>query len=85
ITPLTHNFCESCNRVRLTCTGTLYMCLGQDDSADLRTPLRASASDAELQAAIDAAMRRKPRGHDFVIDRRTSAPALARPMSLTGG
>ena len=85
ITPLTHNFCESCNRVRLTCTGTLYMCLGQDDSADLRTPLRASASDAELRAAIDAAMRRKPRGHDFVIDRRTSAPALARPMSLTGG
>jgi cyclic pyranopterin phosphate synthase len=85
ITPLTHNFCESCNRVRLTCTGTLYMCLGQDDSADLRTPLRASASDAELQAAIDAAMGRKPRGHDFVIDRRTSAPALARPMSLTGG
>ena len=85
ITPLTHNFCESCNRVRLTCTGTLYMCLGQDDSADLRTPLRASASDAELQTAIDAAMRRKPRGHDFVIDRRTSAPALTRPMSLTGG
>jgi cyclic pyranopterin phosphate synthase len=85
ITPLTHNFCESCNRVRLTCTGTLYMCLGQDDSADLRTPLRASASDAELQAAIDAAMQRKPRGHDFVIDRRTSTPALARPMSLTGG
>jgi cyclic pyranopterin phosphate synthase len=85
ITPLTHNFCESCNRVRLTCTGTLYMCLGQEDNADLRSPLRASASDAELQAAIDAAMRRKPRGHDFVIDRRTSAPALARPMSLTGG
>jgi cyclic pyranopterin phosphate synthase len=85
ITPLTHNFCESCNRVRLTCTGTLYMCLGQEDSADLRTPLRASASDAELQTAIDAAMRQKPRGHDFVIDRRTAAPALARPMSLTGG
>jgi len=85
ITPLTHNFCESCNRVRLTCTGTLYMCLGQDDSADLRAPLRASASDAPLQAAIDAAMRQKPKGHDFVIDRRTAAPALARPMSMTGG
>jgi len=85
ITPLTHNFCESCNRVRLTCTGTLYMCLGQDDSADLRTPLRASASDTPLQAAIDAAMRQKPKGHDFVIDRRTAAPALARPMSMTGG
>jgi GTP 3',8-cyclase len=85
ITPLTHNFCESCNRVRLTCTGTLYMCLGQEDSADLRTPLRASASDAPLHTAIDAAMRQKPRGHDFVIDRRTAAPALARPMSLTGG
>src|SRR3569832_2301374 len=77
ITPLTHNFCESCNRVRLTCTGTLYMCLGQDDSADLRDPLRASASDAPLHAAIEAAMRNKPRGHDFVIDRRTAAPALA--------
>lgn len=85
ITPLTHNFCESCNRVRLTCTGTLYMCLGQDDSADLRAPLRASASDAPLHAAIDAAMRHKPKGHDFVIDRRTAAPALARPMSMTGG
>jgi cyclic pyranopterin phosphate synthase len=85
ITPLTHNFCESCNRVRLTCTGTLYMCLGQDDSADLRSPLRASSSDAPLHAAIEAAMRHKPKGHDFVIDRRTSAPALARPMSMTGG
>jgi GTP 3',8-cyclase len=85
ITPLTHNFCESCNRVRLTCTGTLYMCLGQEDSMDLRSPLRASASDAPLHAAIDLAMRQKPRGHDFVIDRRTATPALARPMSLTGG
>ncbi len=85
ITPLTHNFCESCNRVRLTCTGTLYMCLGQDDSADLRAPLRASQSDGPLHAAIEAAMRQKPRGHDFVIDRRTAAPALARPMSMTGG
>jgi cyclic pyranopterin phosphate synthase len=85
ITPLTHNFCESCNRVRITCTGTLYMCLGQEDSADLRAPLRTSVSDAPLHAAIDAAMQRKPRGHDFVIDRRAGAPVLARPMSLTGG
>jgi cyclic pyranopterin phosphate synthase len=85
ITPLTHNFCESCNRVRLTCTGMLYMCLGQEDSADLRAPLRASNDAAALEAAIDEAIRRKPRGHDFVIDRRTAAPALARPMSLTGG
>ena len=85
ITPLTHNFCESCNRVRLTCTGTLYMCLGQEDSADLRTPLRASNDDAPLHAAIEAAMRQKPRGHDFVIDRRGGSPVLARPMSLTGG
>ena len=85
ITPLTHNFCESCNRVRVTCTGTLYMCLGQEDAADLRAPLRASAGDAELDAAIDAAIARKPRGHDFVIDRRHGGPALARTMSLTGG
>jgi cyclic pyranopterin phosphate synthase len=86
ITPLTHNFCESCNRVRLTCTGTLYMCLGQEDSADLRSVLRAGSPDgAPLDAAIDAAMRRKPRGHDFVIDRRATGPALTRPMSLTGG
>ena len=85
ITPLTHNFCESCNRVRLTCTGTLYMCLGQEDSADLRAPLRASSDNAPLHAAIDEAMRRKPRGHDFVIDRRAAQPSLARPMSLTGG
>jgi cyclic pyranopterin phosphate synthase len=85
ITPLTHNFCESCNRVRVTCTGMLYMCLGQEDSADLRAPLRASCDGAALDAAIEAAIRRKPRGHDFVIDRRTAQPALARPMSLTGG
>ena len=85
ITPLTHNFCESCNRVRLTCTGTLYMCLGQEDNADLRSVLRASPDDGPLHAAIDAAMRLKPRGHDFVIDRRSAGPALARPMSLTGG
>jgi cyclic pyranopterin phosphate synthase len=85
ITPLTHNFCESCNRVRLTCTGTLYMCLGQNDAADLRAPLRASADDALLSAAIDEAISRKPKGHDFVIDRRRKAPAVARHMSVTGG
>ena len=85
ITPMTHNFCESCNRVRLTCTGTLYMCLGQDDAADLRSALRASADDALLAAAIDEAILRKPKGHDFVIDRRTRQPAVARHMSVTGG
>lgn len=85
ITPLTHNFCESCNRVRITCTGTLFMCLGQDDAADLRAPLRASESDDLLHAAIDAAIARKPKGHDFVIDRRHQRPALARHMSVTGG
>jgi cyclic pyranopterin phosphate synthase len=85
ITPLTHNFCESCNRVRLTCTGTLYMCLGQDDAADLRKPLRESEGDDVLEAAIRSAIDRKPKGHDFVIDRRHSGPAVARHMSLTGG
>ncbi len=85
ITPLTHNFCESCNRVRLTCTGTLYMCLGQDDAADLRAPLRASGEDGLLHAAIDEAISRKPKGHDFVIDRRRLSPAVARHMSVTGG
>ncbi|HZS82728.1 MAG TPA: GTP 3',8-cyclase MoaA [Stellaceae bacterium] len=85
ITPLTHNFCESCNRVRLTCTGTLYMCLGQDDAADLRTPLRASEADTLLDAAIRDAIARKPKGHDFVIDRRHDRPAVARHMSVTGG
>jgi cyclic pyranopterin phosphate synthase len=85
ITPMTHNFCESCNRVRLTCTGTLFMCLGQDDAADLRAPLRASADDALLMGAIDEAIARKPKGHDFVIDRRTRQPAVARHMSVTGG
>ncbi|MFQ5347716.1 MAG: GTP 3',8-cyclase MoaA [Rhodothalassiaceae bacterium] len=85
ITPLTHNFCESCNRVRLTCTGTLYMCLGQEDRADLRAPLRAGADDAALADAIRAAIRRKPKGHDFVIDETRRAPALARYMSMTGG
>jgi cyclic pyranopterin phosphate synthase len=85
ITPLTHNFCESCNRVRITCTGTLYMCLGQDDAADLRGPLRASESDDLVYAAIDEAIARKPKGHDFVIDRRHQQPALSRHMSVTGG
>jgi len=85
ITPLTHNFCESCNRVRVTCTGTLYMCLGQNDDADLRTPLRTSKNDTLLHAAIDAAIARKPKGHDFIIDRRHDRPALKRHMSLTGG
>ncbi|MBI1244211.1 MAG: GTP 3',8-cyclase MoaA [Alphaproteobacteria bacterium] len=85
ITPLTHNFCESCNRVRLTCTGTLYMCLGQEDAADLRAPLRASADDGLLDQAILAAIARKPKGHDFIIDRRSSGPAVGRHMSVTGG
>jgi cyclic pyranopterin phosphate synthase len=85
ITPLTHNFCESCNRVRLTCTGTLYMCLGQEDAADLRTPLRASEGNNLIEAAIEEAIARKPKGHDFVIDRRHRRPALARHMSVTGG
>ncbi|HAD88511.1 MAG TPA: GTP 3',8-cyclase MoaA [Rhodospirillaceae bacterium] len=85
ITPLTHNFCEGCNRVRLTCTGTLYMCLGQDDAADLRAPLRASEADEVLDAAIDEAIGRKPKGHDFVIERRGDGPAVGRHMSVTGG
>ena len=85
ITPLSHNFCESCNRVRLTCTGTLYMCLGQEDAADLRKPLRASADDTLLDTAIDEAISRKPKGHDFIIDRRHNRPAVSRQMSLTGG
>ncbi len=85
ITPLTHNFCESCNRVRLTCTGTLFMCLGQEDSADLRAVLRAGGDDAMLKDAIRAAIAAKPKGHDFLIDREHTRPALARHMSLTGG
>jgi GTP 3',8-cyclase len=85
ITPLTHNFCESCNRVRLTCTGTLYMCLGQEDAADLRQPLRQSESDEPLDRAIAAAIAQKPKGHDFVIDRRHNRPSVARHMSVTGG
>ena len=85
ITPMTHNFCETCNRVRITCTGTMFMCLGQDDAADLRTPLRASESDDLIHAALDDAIMRKPKGHDFVIDRRQRKPALSRHMSVTGG
>lgn len=85
ITPMTHNFCESCNRVRLTCTGTLYMCLGQEDAADLRAPLRASEGNELLSAAIDEAIGRKPKGHDFIIDRRTNRPSVSRHMSVTGG
>lgn len=85
ITPMTHNFCESCNRVRLTCTGTLYMCLGQDDAADLRAPLRASEGNELVSETIDEAIGRKPKGHDFVIDRDTRRPAVQRHMSVTGG
>ena len=85
ITPLTHNFCESCNRVRLTCTGTLYMCLGQEDAADLRTPLRASEGNELLRLAILEAIGRKPKGHDFIIDRDHNKPAVSRHMSVTGG
>ena len=85
ITPMTHNFCESCNRVRVTCTGTLYMCLGQDDAADLRSPMRASDSDELLDEAITEAIARKPKGHDFIIDRGKGQPAVARHMSVTGG
>ncbi|MCD4511428.1 GTP 3',8-cyclase MoaA [Brucella pseudogrignonensis] len=85
ITPLTHNFCESCNRVRLTCTGMLYMCLGQNDDADLRAAVRASEGDSVLNDAIDEAISRKPKGHDFIIDRDHNRPAVARHMSLTGG
>lgn len=85
ITPMSHNFCESCNRVRITCTGTLYMCLGQEDAADLRAPLRASESDELLTRAIHDAIARKPQGHDFIIDRTHNRPAVARHMSVTGG
>lgn len=86
ITPLTHNFCESCNRVRLTCTGMLYMCLGQEDSADLRAALRRDPSLAALDAAIVEAIGRKPKGHDFVIDRQhDDRPAVSRHMNVTGG
>ncbi|MGE5478291.1 MAG: GTP 3',8-cyclase MoaA [Bacteroidales bacterium] len=84
ITPMTHNFCESCNRVRVTCTGTLYMCLGQEDAVDLRAPLRASESDHLLDQAIDDAIAHKPKGHDFIIGR-GATPTVGRHMSVTGG
>ena len=85
ITPLSHNFCEDCNRVRITCTGELYMCLGQDDRADLRTPLRKDSSNISVLSAIDEAIGRKPKGHDFIIERGVSQPAVERHMSVTGG
>ena len=85
ITPMTHNFCESCNRVRITCTGTLHTCLGHEDATDLRKPLRASTSDELLSAAIDRAIGLKPKGHDFIIDRRHNRPSVSRHMSVTGG
>lgn len=85
ITPMTHNFCESCNRVRVTCTGTMYMCLGQEDAVDLRSPLRASEGDEALKGAILDGIAKKPKGHDFVIDRRRKRPAVRRHMSVTGG
>ena len=85
ITPMTHNFCEACNRVRITCTGTLHTCLGQEDATDLRRPLRASADDALLERAIDRAIGPKPKGHDFIIDRRHNRPSVSRHMSVTGG
>jgi GTP 3',8-cyclase len=85
ITPLSHNFCESCNRVRVSCTGTIYTCLGQDNAIDLREALRSCPTDGPLQQAINAAIFEKPRGHDFVIDRHVSRPAVARHMSVTGG
>ena len=85
ITPLTHNFCEMCNRVRLTCTGTLYMCLGQEDAADLRAHIRSSDDDETLIEAIKEAISRKPKGHDFIIDRRNNQPSVNRHMSVTGG
>jgi cyclic pyranopterin phosphate synthase len=85
ITPMTHNFCESCNRVRITCTGTLHTCLGHEDASDLRRPLRAAADDELLSAAIDRAIGLKPKGHDFIIDRRHNRPSVSRHMSVTGG
>jgi cyclic pyranopterin phosphate synthase len=85
ITPMTHNFCESCNRVRITCTGTIHTCLGHEDATDLRRPLRASADNDLLNAAIDSAIGTKPKGHDFIIDRRHNRPGVSRHMSVTGG
>ena len=85
ITPLTHNFCDTCRRVRLSCTGTLHMCLGQEAQVDLRGPLRASRDDELLNAAISEAMMMKPKAHDFALPVRGAAPALVRHMSVTGG
>jgi GTP 3',8-cyclase len=85
ITPMTHNFCETCNRVRITCTGTLHTCLGHEDASDLRKPLRASPDNNLLSAAIDRAIGLKPKGHDFIIDRRHNRPSVSRHMSVTGG
>jgi cyclic pyranopterin phosphate synthase len=85
ITPFSHNFCEACNRVRLTCTGTLYMCLGQDDAADLRAPLRDGSSDEQVREAILAAIARKPEGHDFDAERLQDGAQVVRFMSHTGG
>ncbi len=85
ITPMTHNFCEACNRVRITCTGTIHTCLGQEDATDLRRPLRASADDTLVSEAIDRAIGTKPKGHDFIIDRRHNRPSVSRHMSVTGG
>jgi cyclic pyranopterin phosphate synthase len=85
ITPMTHNFCESCNRVRITCTGTLHTCLGHEDASDLRRPLRASPDNDLLNDAIDRAISLKPKGHDFIIDRRHNRPSVNRHMSVTGG
>lgn len=86
ITPLTHGFCESCNRVRLSCTGMLYMCLGQDDSFDFKELVRQGADEAQLREAIKEALKRKPRGHDFVIDRKKGMMGhRGRHMSVTGG
>ena len=85
ITPMTHNFCESCNRVRITCTGTIHTCLGHEDASDLRRPLRASTDNDLLNATIDRAIGLKPKGHDFIIDRRHNRPSVSRHMSVTGG
>jgi len=85
ITPMTHNFCESCNRVRITCTGTIHTCLGHEDASDLRKPLRVSADNDLLNATIDRAIGLKPKGHDFIIDRRHNRPSVSRHMSVTGG
>lgn len=85
ITPMSHNFCESCNRVRVTCTGQMYMCLGQDDMANLLPPLRNSEGNEALKQTIIEAIARKPKGHDFIIDRTGQKPSVSRHMSVTGG